>query len=69
MKIKFQVNQIKSFEKICFGRTVYLSLYTNYAKDLTSLCFLSIVKRRHLLLHIFYPIFKKRIAKKKQQIE
>jgi len=69
VKIKFQVNQTKSFEKICFRRTIYLSLQTYYAKDLKSFCFLIIIKRRHLLLPIFLPYFLKKNCKKKQQIE
>jgi hypothetical protein len=42
---------------------IHLSLQTYYAKRLTSLCFISIVKKRHLLL----PILEFHINKNKKK--
>jgi len=57
VKTKFQINQALriSVSKVQF--CLYFKTY--YAKHLISLSFICIVKRRHLLLHIFWSPCKK----------
>jgi hypothetical protein len=68
VKTEFQINQAKRFEKISFRSSVFVYLYkTYYAKHLTSLCSVSIVKRGHLLLPIFESPHKKGENRKKDK--
>jgi hypothetical protein len=62
-KTEFQINRTKSFKNFSFRRTIHLSLQTYYTKHLTSLFFVSIVKRGYLLLSNFLPHFGKKFKK------
>jgi hypothetical protein len=66
-KTEFQINRTKSFENFSFGRAIHLFLQTYYIKHLTSLFFVSIVKRGYLLLSNFLPHFGKKFKKNEQK--
>jgi hypothetical protein len=59
-RLEYQINRIKVLRKSISKKHLVYLYKTYYAKHLISLCSVSIVKRGHLLLSIFWSSHKKK---------